>query len=120
MIHVTYDPRNKLSDLQAFLDSYTVDFSIDGKTYYRAPVQFCNSGPRTTERLTKDSQLFSIVNVAMVLKLVQYEPYKEDDDVRHTRWPFYVHEEFSVMFLYKDQWWKYSFAPGKLYEERVV
>lgn len=119
MIYVTYAPENRYSDLKAFLDSYAVDFSIDGKTYLRAPVMFCDIN-RPPEFLTKDSQLFPTVNGSMRLALVQYEPFKEEDMDYQTRWPFFVEYPFEVMFSFRDQWWLFQFAPGNTYQERTL
>ena len=109
-----------LSDSRALLDSYAVELRKDGVVMFCGPLHFCEM-TETGRETSWDVRLGP--DPSLDLRLVRYEPPAEDDFLegireRATRWPFYVHEPLIICLSVDEQWWQWTFTPGKVYEER--
>jgi hypothetical protein len=129
------DPRCRLADLRAFLATYAVDLKRNNWTLHRSPV-YCIAGPFQIADM-KTSPNIPTVEIHPPLEVSEIDcglavalfgngqPSVDDPSFRDYRWPFFVSERLDVVFVLKhlnpldDQWWKFTFAPGKTYGDRT-
>ncbi len=133
---------SKLSDYQSLLESYAVELSQnrrEGKALLSTPIIYirqigsidplrpfqireeCGTAfAPPNNSLVKDwaDGLFTQVDESLKLRLLRHQPVSEVGRPLFTRWPFFVEHKLDVCFTFGDQWWQFTFTPGKTYQER--
>lgn len=122
-LDVRVAPSCQLVDLKAFLASYAVKVSKDGKVYSVAPISHYFRGRST---LTHSSILAGpVLGRGWTLELIEQRPQWEDHAYEDCRWPFKVVDPLTVWFGLEDcegVWvqWRHTFEPGESNWEFVV
>lgn len=124
-----------IADVRALMDSYAVEVLKDSLVYFRGPLHACKMDAAGVGQFEFDRRRANPVvpfdlalpalDKSLELRLIRYEPPTEDDFLegireRTTRWPFYVNAPLVICLSLDEQWWQYTFTPGKLYDVRSI
>lgn len=120
-----------IADVRALMDSYSVEVLKDSLVIFRGPLHACEMIERGPFEATKYQAeklwdfTFPVIDESLELRLIQYEPPTEEDALegiheRATRWPFFVNSPLVIHFAIGEQWWQWTFTPGKVYDVRSI
>lgn len=120
-LYFQVSPECRLADLLALLDSYMVEVWHGGILVRRCPISRIAFGtPLPSQAVAEPGLALDIqIDPTIDIRLAEYIPVGGETVGNH-RWPFYVREPLTIKFTLGDQWWQFSFSPGKTCGDRAV
>lgn len=141
-----FNPDGSLADMRAALDSYGVELKKNGMVVERIPIQLAairpviavlEDGPAPGKQADLAGEIRQAIgpnpiipgwgehlsfdpDPSLELRLIRFEPFREEGLPAYTRWPFFVERPMEIAFQFGEQWWSFKFSPGKTYEEREI
>jgi hypothetical protein len=127
---VYHGPDALVSDVAAFMASYTVEMRADGRSYLHLPVWFIDQlRTKGTPAAAGRGYVLTVSDPASLVTRLspQDPPDPESTEVekKNYRWPFFVEEPLTVRFVFRFVEKRtiahtYTFEPGREYRETMA
>lgn len=115
-----FSAESRPADMIPLMHCYAAELRKLQKVMLRCPLYFCRMDTYEIAEGTGWTNPFPEIDRTMDCQLLRAVPLVQRDGDENWRWPFYVNNPLCLTLRVGDQWWQYSFTPGKTYEERSI